>query len=226
MRALYRRPVATDIDVAAADRLLTTTRAVRRRLDLERPVEQEVLLDCISIAQQAPTGGNTQRWAFVVVTDAAKRARIAELYREASGDHFAESRDRALRKGDGQTARVYDGAAYLADVLDRVPVHVIPCIRGSFLAADPPNAGAAGLYGSILPAAWSFVLALRARGLGSAWTTMHLYRERETAELLGIPENVTQVALLPVAYYTGDTFSPADRPPAETVTHWNGWSDR
>ena len=216
----------TDIDVAATDRLLTTTRAVRRRLDLDRPVEREVLLECVSIAQQAPTGGNSQGWSFVVVTDEAKRARIAELYREASGEYFEKAKARAERKGDGQTARVYDGARYLADVLHRVPAHVIPCIRGSFLAAESPNASAAGLYGSIVPAAWSFQLALRARGLGSAWTTMHLYREREVAELLGIPEDVTQVALLPVAYYTGDTFSPAGRPPPETVTHWNGWSDR
>jgi nitroreductase len=218
--------VATDIDLAAADRLLTTTRAVRRRLDLDRPVERDVLLECISIAQQAPTGGNSQGWSFVVVADAGKRARIAELYREAMGDSFAASRERALRKGKAQTARVYDAAAYLADVLDRVPVLVLPCIRGSAAGADPLNAVAAGLYGSIVPAAWSFVLALRARGLGSAWTTMHLYREREVAELLGIPEDVTQVALLPVAYYTGNGFSPAARPPAETVTHWDGWTGR
>jgi nitroreductase len=217
---------ACDIDLATADRLLTTTRAVRRRLDLDRPVERDVLLECISIAQQAPTGGNSQRWSFVVVTDAGKRARIAELYREATGDSFAVSRERALRKGNAQTARVYDGAAYLADVLDRVPVHVIPCIQGSLAGADPLNAAAAGLYGSIVPAAWSFVLALRARGLGSAWTTMHLRREREVAELLGIPGDVTQVALLPVAHYTGETFSPAERPPPETVTHWDGWTGR
>jgi nitroreductase len=119
---------------------------------------------------------------------------------------------------------VYDGAAYLADVLHRVPVHVIPCIRARFPASGMSTTDAAGVYGSIAPAAWSFQLALRARGLGSAWTTMHLYREREVAELLGIPESVTQIALFPVAYYTGDTFSPAARPPAETVTHWDGWT--
>jgi nitroreductase len=217
---------ASDIDLAAADRLLTTTRAVRRRLDLDRPVERDVLLECISIAQQAPTGGNSQQWSFVVVTDPGKRARIADLYREATGDSFVAAKERAVHQGKAQTARAYEGATYLADVLDRVPVHVIPCIRGSVAGADPLNPAAAGLYGSILPAAWSFVLALRARGLGSAWTTMHLSREREVAELLGIPAEVTQVALLPVAYYTGDTFSPAARPPPETVTHWDGWTGR
>jgi nitroreductase len=215
--------VAPDIDLPAADRLLITTRAVRRRLDLDRPVERELLLECISIAQQAPTGGNSQGWGFVVVTDAAKRARLAELYREAVGDSFTASRERALLRGDEQTAKAYAGAAHLADVLHRVPVHVIPCIRGSAEAAEPVNPVAAGLYGSILPAAWSFALAARARGLGTAWTTMHLRREREVAELLGIPADVTQVALLPVAHYTGDGFSPAHRPPPETVTHWDGW---
>lgn len=218
--------MAPDIDVAATDRLLTTTRAVRRRLDLDRPVDRAVLLECIAIAQQAPTGGNRQGWSFVVVTDEAKRARIAELYREVSLEAFERSRDRALARGDGQTARVYAGALHLAGVLHRVPVHVIPCIRGSFLGAEAPTVAAAGLYGSIVPAAWSFQLALRARGLGSAWTTMHLHREREVAELLGIPDDVTQVALLPVAHYTGDAFSPAARPPAETVTHWDGWTGR
>jgi nitroreductase len=218
--------MTTDIDLAAADRLLTTTRAVRKRLDLDRPVERQVLLDCISVAQQAPTGGNSQRWGFVVVTDAEKRRRIAEIYRAASGDYFEQSKERALAKGDQQTARVYDGAAYLADVLDRVPVHVIPCIRARFPESGMSSTDAAGVYGSIAPAAWSFQLALRARGLGSAWTTMHLYREREVADLLGIPENVTQVALFPVAYYTGDTFSPAARAPADTVTHWDGWTAR
>lgn len=216
--------MSKDINLVAADRLLTTTRAVRRRLDLEHPVERQVLLDSIAVAQQAPTGGNAQNWAFVVVTDAAKRAAIAQIYRAAASDRFEQSKAHAVRKGDTQTARVYDGAAYLADVLDKVPVHVLACIRRSFYPSRMTNAEAAGLYGSILPATWSLQLALRARGVGSAWTTIHLHREREVADLLGIPENVNQVALLPVAYFTGETFSPAARPPAETVTHWDGWS--
>jgi nitroreductase len=216
--------MASDIDVEAADRLLTTTRSVRRRLDLDRPVERDVLLECVAVAQQAPTGSNRQAWAFVIVTDPGRRARIADLYREGVGDLFERWRAGALERGDEQTARVYAGAQFLADVLDRVPVHVIPCIRGRFLDAPQPAAAAAGMFGSILPAAWSFQLALRARGLGSAWTTAHLSREREVAELLGIPDDVTQAALLPVAYYTGETFSPAARPPAETITHWDAWT--
>lgn len=211
----------TDVDLTAADHLLTTTRAVRRRLDLERPVEPQVLLDCIRIAQQAPTGGNSQGWSFVVVTDPEKRAGLARLYREATGDYFTKAQSKA---GEGQTARVYGAAQHLLEVLDRVPVHVVPCLRGR--VDGQPTGTVAGFYGSILPAVWSLQLALRARGLGSAWTTMHLYRETEAAELLGIPADVTQVALLPVAYYTGETFSPADRPPPETVTHWDGWGNQ
>ncbi|SEO77494.1 nitroreductase family protein [Trujillonella endophytica] len=216
--------MASDIDPAAADRLLTTTRAVRRRLDLERPVDRSLLLECIGVAQQAPTAGNGQTWSFVVVTDARKRARIAELYRAAATTLFEAARARARETGDEQTAKAYDGALHLAGVLDRVPVHVLPCIRGRIPDGSWSNAAAAGMYGSILPAAWSFMLAARARGLGTAWTSIHLLKEREVAEVLGIPEGVTQTALIPVAHYTGEGFSPAARPPAETVTHWDGWS--
>lgn len=207
------------IDIAAADELLTTTRAVRKRLDLDRPVPRELILECIDVAQQAPTGGNSQGWGFVVVTDEAKRATLAELYRRTGDDYLRSSRDRAK---EGQTARVYDSAVYLAEILHRVPVHVIPVIRGR--VDNQPNMMAAGLYGSIIPAAWSFMLAARARGLGSAWTTLHLFHEKDAAELLGIPEDYTQVALIPLAFYTGDTFSPAGRPPPDTITHWDSWS--
>jgi nitroreductase len=206
------------IDVAATDELLTTTRAVRRRLDLDRPVPRELVLECVSIAQQAPTGGNSQGWGFVVVTDEGKRTALAELYRRTGDDYLRKSRDRA--KSD-QTSRVYDSAVYLAEVLHRVPVHVIPVIQGR--VDGHPNGIAAGLYGSIIPAAWSFMLAARARGLGTAWTTLHLFHEQEAAELLGIPSDYTQVALIPLAYYTGDTFSPADRPAADSITHWDSW---
>lgn len=209
----------TDIDLKNADLLLTTTRAVRRRLDLDRPVEREVLLDCVRVAQQAPTGSNAQGWSFVIVTDPERRARLAELYRQVAGTYFEQARKSADSE---QTARVYSSAQYLADVLDRVPVHVIPCLSGRLDNLE--NGMAAGLYGSIFPAVWNFQLALRARGLGSVLTTLHLFRAREAAGLLGIPEDVTQVALLPVAYYTGDRFSPADRPPPETITHWDGWT--
>lgn len=206
------------IDLAAADELLTTTRAVRRRLDLDRPVPRELLLECVAVAQQAPTGGNSQGWGFVIVTDAEKRRRLAELYRATANGYLGASRDRS---SDPQTRKVYESAVYLNEILDRVPVHVIPVIRGR--VDGQPNAAAAGLYGSIIPAAWSFMLAARARGLGTAWTSLHLPQEKAAAELLGIPDDYTQVALIPTAYYTGETFKPAERPAAESITHWDSW---
>lgn len=209
----------TDIDIPATDRILTTTRAVRRRLDLDRPVDEQVLLDCVDIAQQAPTGGNRQGWSFVVVRDAEKRRRLGELYRSVAREAFETSRAAAPTE---QTARAYDSALYLADHLEHVPVHVIPCIAGR--PEGLPPAKLAGMYGSIIPAIWSFMLALRARGLGSAWTTMHLHHEAAAAELLELPADVTQVALIPVAYYTGNTFSKAARPPANSLVHWDHWT--
>jgi nitroreductase len=206
------------IDIAAADYLLTTTRAVRRRLDLERPVEPEIILECLRLAVQAPTGSNAQIWRWVVVTDPVKRAELARLYSE-SGAHLL--RANAAKEPDPQTRRVYESAVYLTGILGRVPVHVIPCVEGRF--ENSPNVMAASQYGSIIPAAWSFMLALRSRGLGSVWTTLHLVKEREAAELLGIPETVTQVALLPVAYTTGGDFKPASRPPVEGITYWDSW---
>ena len=208
-------------DTSVTDRLLTTTRAVRRRLDLERPVEQSVILDCLRLAIQAPTGSNAQGWRWVVVTDADKRAELARMYSEGGAGYLKAA---AGQEKDDQTRRVYESALHLTDILDRVPVHVIPCIEGR--ADNAPNILSASTYGSIIPAAWSFMLALRSRGLGSAFTTLHLFKEKETAELLGIPyEKVTQVALIPVAYTVGDDFKPAKRPPVETVTYWDTWGE-
>ena len=208
-------------DLTETDRLLTTTRAVRKRLDLERPVELDVVLDCIRLAQQAPTGSNTQNWRWLVVTDPAKRAELARLY-AASGRAYLEAA--ATTAEDPQTRRVYESAVALTDFLDRVPVHVIPCIEGRL--DGMPNGIAASAYGSILPAVWSFALGLRARGLGSVWTTLHLFQEEAAAELLGIPHaEVTQVALLPVAYTVGTDFKPAARPPAETITYIDSWGN-
>jgi nitroreductase len=201
-----------------ADELLSTTRAVRKRLDLDRPVERGVILECLRLAVQAPTASNSQGWRWVVVTDAGKRAALAELYRSV-GLGYLESA--AATQPAGQTRRVYESAVHLAEVLERVPVHVIPCVRP---AADlSSNLAAASAYASIIPAAWSFQLALRSRGLGSVWTTLHLGRERDAAELLGIPDDVTQVGLLPVAYTLGTDFRPARRPPVEDITYWDGW---
>jgi nitroreductase len=203
-------------DTAVTDHLLSTTRAVRKRLDLERPVEREVLLDCLRLAIQAPTGSNSQGWRWVVVTDADKRAKLAELYRSGGGKYLQARGDAPV---SGQQARVQDSAKYLLDIIDRVPVLVIPCLQGRITELRH----AAGFFGSIHPAIWSFQLALRSRGLGSVWTTFHLAHEQEAAELLGIPENFTQAAMLPVAYTLGTDFKPAVRKPVEELTYWNTW---
>jgi nitroreductase len=206
------------IDTAATDHLLLTTRAVRRRLDLDRPVEKSVILECLRLAVQAPTASNAQTWRWVVVTDPDKKAELARIYMEGGGEYLKAA---AANATDPQTKRVYESAVYLSEILGRVPVHVIPCIEGR--ADNAPNPIAASVYGSIIPAAWSFMLALRSRGLGSAWTTLHLFKEKEAAALLGIPDDVTQVALIPVGYTAGGDFKPASRPPVEHVTYWDTW---
>lgn len=210
---------SASFDLTATDALLTTTRAVRKRLDLDREVPRELLLECVRIAQQAPTASNTQSWHFVMVTDAAKRARLAELYRGAQTSTLAAVTKH--RSGaDEQTQRVYESADYLSEILDRVPVHVLPCLRRPMSQA--PDAGElAAYYATIIPAAWSFMLAARSRGLGSVWTTQTVKREAEVAELVGLPPGMRHVALIPLAFYTGDTFSPAERPAPETITSWN-----
>jgi nitroreductase len=209
----------TTLDRATVDHLLTTTRAVRKRLDFDRPVEPEVIEECLRLAIQAPTGGNSQGWRFMVVTDPEKRAALADAYRRVWGPYIAASR--AAADVNAQQERVMDSATYLADHLHEVPVHVIPCIYGRLGSGQLGEA--AGLFGSIYPAVWSFQLALRSRGLGSAFTTLHLPFASEAAELLGIPDTVSQTALIPVAYYTGDDFQPAKRRPIEEITYWNGW---
>jgi nitroreductase len=208
------------VDIASVDELLTTTRSVRKRLDLTKPVGREVILECIRLAMQAPTASNAQDWRWMVVTDPDKRAAIADIYRSIGEQYLAHAVETA---SDPQTRRVYASAMSLTDTLAQVPVHVIPCLDRRFDKADLGTAAAA--WASIIPAGWSFLLALRSRGLGSVWTTMHLFKEREVAEVLGIPPTVTQAALFPVAYTIGSDFRPAARPPAETVTSWDTWGD-
>ncbi len=209
------------------DELLTTTRAVRRRLDLDRPVERSLIEECLGIALQAPTGGNRQRWHFVVVTDPGKRAAIAQLYRKAWAVYLTMPTAAPNLRFDDPTRdavqrRVGDSAQYLADNLERVPVLLIPCFPGRL--DGQPSSAQAGAWGSILPAVWSFMLAARARGLGTAWTTLHLLHEREAAGVLGIPyEQFTQAALIPVAYTRGTDFKPAHREPLGSVLHWDAW---
>jgi nitroreductase len=206
-------------DLASIDEILTTTRSVRKRLDLTRPVEPEVIERCLEIATQAPTGSNSQRYHFIVVTDPDLRAGLADLYRR-SFDRYIGGRG-ARRDADEPVDRVLASAIYLADNFHAAPVHVIFAYEGR--TENGSVASQAGFYGSILPAAWSFMLALRARGLGTAWTTLHLAYEQEAAALLGIPANYTQTVLFPVAYYNGDSFKPARRTPLEEHISWNGW---
>lgn len=213
------------MDLATCDWLLTTTRSVRKRLDFSRPVERAVVERCIEIALQAPTGSNVQGWHFVVVTDAAKKRVIRDRYHAAFQGYLTNPQFRAsFEPGDPRAAqqpKVESSASWLAEHMHEVPLLVIPCIEGRVETAGV--LGQASIYGSILPAAWSFMLALRARGLGTAWTTLHLLHEKEIAGLLGIPDHVTQAALLPVAYTKGTDFRPAERLPASRVTHWDAW---
>ena len=204
-------------DTAVTDRRRATTRSVRRRLDLTRPVEPELVMECLDLAVQAPTASGVERWRWLVVTDAAKRAALADLYREGNVEFQAMMAGNPHRESDA----FYASANFLIDHLHEVPVHVIPTIVGRAEGRSPE--GATALYASIMPAAWSFQLALRSRGLGSVWTTLHLTREKEAADLLGIPDDVTQVGLLPVAYTRGTEFKAATRQPADQVTYWNTW---
>ncbi|WP_219508433.1 nitroreductase family protein [Nonomuraea ceibae] len=209
------------------DEVLTTTRSVRKRLDLDRPVPMELVRECLEIALQAPTGGNRQGWEWVVVTDPATRARIGDYYgRSVRAYHASGSSAGNLFQDDPARAevqrRVSSSSAYLGEHMGEVPVLVLPCIRVP--DGKLPEGSQAGLWGSLLPAAWSYMLAARARGLGTAWTTLHLAYEREVAELLGLPGDVRQGALIPTAYYTGDTFKPARRRPLDEVLHLNHWS--
>ena len=206
------------MDLATVDQLLTTTRSVRKRLDLTRPVEPNLIQEALELAIQAPTGSNRQGYHFVVITDADKRLGLANLYRKAFYENWTPERKAAAQQRDPRNLASY---FYLAEHLHDVPVHIIPCLEGHLVGPElfPLASG----YGGILPTTWSLMLALRARGVGSAWTTIHLKYAQEAAILLGIPDHITQAALLPVAYYTGDDFKPAKRTPARERTYWNGW---
>jgi nitroreductase len=209
----------SDIDVAAADHLLTTTKQVRQRLDLTRPVPRALLLECIDVASHAPMGGNLERNRWLVVDDPDLKAEIAKPYQAVGRPYLAANESDHV---DARQRRVIDSATFLVDHIADVPAMVI-AMRLDRLSDEAKNFEVAGYHGSVAPGVWSFQLAARARGLGSAWTTFHLVYERKVAELLGIPDSVTQIALLPVAYYTGDTFHPAPRRPAREITYFNRW---
>lgn len=210
------------------DQLLSTTRSVRKRLDLERSVEPALLRECIEVATQAPTGGNNQGWHFVIVTDADKRRQLAEWYAAAFAAMYGNP-DAVVGRLPADdpayvetTRRVISSAQYLADHLAEVPVHVIPCIEGR--TDNLPIAWQAAIWGSLLPAVWSFMLAARARGLGTCWTTLHLAEEKAAAELLGIPDHVMQGALIPVAHTLGGTdFKPGARRDLDRIVHTDAW---
>jgi len=214
------------MDLRSVDELLTTTRAVRRRFDLGRPVDPALVEECLTIALQAPSGSAAQGWHFLVVTDPALRRSIGDAYREAFEGVY-EARRVAYPADDPRSKvvpRVMESAMYLAQHMHQVPVHVIPCLRtrvdGVSLVAQ------AAAWGSILPAAWSFMLAARSRGLGTVWTTVHLRFADRVQSLLGIPDDYIQAALIPVGHYRGDSFKPASRLPLAQVSSWNRWGSR
>ncbi|MCV7037362.1 nitroreductase [Mycolicibacterium moriokaense] len=207
----------------SVDEVLTTTRSVRKRLDLEKPVPREVLMECLELALQAPTGSNAQGWQWVFVDDPDKKKAIADIYRHNASKYLAAPKPEYGDIRDTQRPRVTDSAMYLNDHFHEVPVMLIPCLAGS---PDEAVAGSAGFWGSLLPAVWSFMLALRSRELGSAWTTLHLVGKGEklAADVLGIPfDEYRQGGLFPIAYTKGTDFRPAKRLPAEQLTHWNSW---
>lgn len=213
------------------EELLSTTRAVRKRLDFDRPVPRQVLLECMELALQAPTGGNAQGWSFVFVEDKDKRAFIGELYQQAFADYLVSSMSAGnMHQNDPATAeiqsRVVSSAQYLADNLQRAPVFMIPCIQGRTNVGEVAQnvTVQSSLFGSILPAVWSFMLAARSKGLGTCWTTLHLMHEKKIAELLGIPyDKFMQVALIPVAYTKGTQFKPGPRKPMDALLHFDQW---
>jgi nitroreductase len=209
------------MDLATVDKLLTTTRSVRRRLDLKRTVDPTLIEQCLEIAVQAPQGSKGFRYHFIVVTDPAKRKTLADLYRRAFDTFYPPEGLAALRKTDPRNVPSWTA---LVDHFQDVPTLIIPCVEGRPEGLKPERL--AGLYGNILPIAWSLMLALRARGVGAAWTTIVFTYEKEVAALLGIPENLTPAACLPVAYFTGDDFKPAKRIPAAERTYWNTWGAR
>ena len=210
----------TDFDLNEINRLLTTTKQVRKRLNLEQSVPNELLLECIEIAGHAPVGGNLERNRWIIVTDPELKNEIAKTYRSV-GLPYLQANEEA--RSDSRTAKVIDSSIYLIENMHKVPALVMPLRLDRPPVGEDEAGSVAGYFGSVLPSVWSFQLAARARGLGSAWTTFHLAHEEAIAELLGIPNSVTQCALLPIAFYKGDSFSPAPRKKASEITYLNQW---
>ncbi|MGI9615251.1 MAG: nitroreductase family protein, partial [Acidimicrobiales bacterium] len=206
------------IDSDSVDKALMSTRAVRRRLDLDRPVDHQIILDCIDVAEQAPSGGNQGSRRWLIIEDQRTKDSLAEIYLESAGQWMIESHEKIAGTGHPQE-KVMASAAYLAKHLAEVPVIVIPTIIGVH-----DNSGRPGLFDSVIQSAWSFCVALRARGLGSAWTTAIFSRQDEIADLLDIPEGMTQIAMLPVAWMTGTKVKVAPRLPAREIAYFDGFA--
>lgn len=213
----------------SVDEVLTTTRTVRKRLDTTRPISRDVLEECLEIALQAPNGSNFNRWHWIIVDDPEVVARVAGVYRAAIGWDPNSTREpsgpevEAMMKRVPGGEKIIDSSAALADKFDKVPAILVPLMRGRFEAANLFVASSA--WGSIYPAIWSFCLAARERGLGTAWTTASCMREADLCEALGVPmEKFTHVGLLPIAYYEGDSFSPAWRRPLSELLTWNSFA--
>ena len=212
----------------SADEVLTTTRAVRKRMDFDRPVESSVIEECLQIALQAPSGSNSQGWHFIVVTDEAKKAKIAQYYQQSFAAYESGPAQPTKIHTDDPSMkdvqeRVLGSAQFLSANMAKVPAMLIPCASGRLDDPDLPFPHAAGAFGSIMPAIWSFMLAARERGIGTCWTTLHLNYEKEIAEILNIPADYTQIALIPIAYTKGTDFKIAPRKPLDGILHHNQW---
>lgn len=210
------------------DELLSTTRAVRKRLDFGRDVPDDIIRECVSVSMQAPSGSNSPTMQFVVVKDADKRAAIGEVYRACYGIYkamdgvYIGSIDKGAPDANAQQHRSANSADFLGEHMGSAPALVIACTQGR--TDNMPGMVVASLMANIQPAMWSFMLAARARGLGTAWTTVHLMQEQAVAEIVGIPfDQVQQACLSPLAYTMGTDFKPVVRPPADSIIHWDAW---
>lgn len=220
------------------DEVLTTTRSVRKRLDLTRPVSRTLIAECLDIAFQAPNGSNQNTWQWVVVDDSGLMRQVAEIYDASLNDFItspegqAYQHEAAAKVAQDTTGKVAEGMMkmsasvdYLRQNIARMPAVVVPMFLGRPEKMDLFHQ--ASNWGSVLPAVWSLFLALRVRGLGSAWTTAHILREKQMAELLGIPyADYTQVGLFPIAYTIGTDFKTAARKPVAEVVSWNRFGTR